>query len=204
MAPEYTKKLLILVSVFLVIFLSFFFLFWRPGYADLRVHQRKLSAKEAELMKLEDDARDWPKTITRERLNLYENELMKLWTLIPPQEEVSKLLDEIQSHVKGTNLEIISLVRSSNNRNKSRTPKASEANDPRYAKVQYKITLTGSYFGLIEFLHRFEESQRLVTITNINMSTVDKSVAMLGNYPVSAEIQFNVYHTKTGVEKIER
>ena len=101
-----TKKLLLLVTVFLVIFLAFFFIFWRPRYISLSKSQRMLSDKEAELIQLELDARDWPDSITREKLRQYEIELEKLWDLIPTREEVAVLLDEVETHARTANLEI--------------------------------------------------------------------------------------------------
>jgi len=193
------KSMLIFVSVFLVIFLAFFFFFWRPTTASLRNYQTELSDKEAELIQLERDAKDWPDSITRDRLKQYESELERLWELIPTKEEVAMLIDEIQTHARACDLQIQSLVRVQDRQAISRTVPGKDQNqpkqEPKYVKVPYKIALGGSYFGLIRFLQRLEDSKRLVTITSIKVNAGKE------NLPMDSELQFNIYYSKVGVEK---
>ena len=190
MAPEYIKKLMIVVSSFLVIFLIFFFFFWRPKFAELRTLQKNLSEKQAELIQLERDAEDWPDSITRERLRRYEEELSQLWELIPSKEEVADLLKDIQSHARNSSLEIISL-------NRVTTPGRAQTTaekESRYVKVPYKLSVGGDYFGLITFLRKLEDSKRLVTIISTKVYTGE------GTHSLGAEVQFNVYYSRVGVE----
>jgi Tfp pilus assembly protein PilO len=205
MASEDVKRLFVLISFFLFVFLTFFFLFWRPRLTDVRRYQRELRDKQAELIQLERDAQDWPDTITREMLEQYEDKLERLWSLIPSEEEVSVLLDEIQTHAKSANLEILSLARSStpagtSSRSARSTATASAkskkaADEPsRYIRVPYKISLGGGYSGLVRFLRRLEDSERLVTVIGMTMR------AGQGRHPVDAEIQFNIFYSKVGVE----
>ncbi len=193
MAPEDVKKLLIVVSSFLVIFFAFFFLFWRPTFADLRVSQKELGDKKAELAQLQQDARDWPKSITRDRLDRYEVELGRLLNLIPSEEEVAMLLDEIQTYAEVANLQILALSRTSVKR---RTPTSgtTAGQEPKYVKVPYEISLGGSYFGLIKFLRKLEDSGRLVTVDGIKIKIGQ------GNYSMDADILFNIFYSKVGVE----
>ena len=192
MASEDVKRLLIVVSSFLVVFLAFFFLFWRPMFSDLKEYQEELSNKEAELARLEKDARDWPASITRERLDGYEIELQRLLNLIPSEEEIAMLLDEIQTHARAADLEILALSRVSARKNQRASSTAGE--EPKYVKVPYEISLGGSYFGLIKFLRRLEDSKRLVTVDGI------KTNVGQGNYPMDVNIQFNIFYSKVGVE----
>jgi Tfp pilus assembly protein PilO len=204
MASEDVKRLFVLISFFLLVFLAFFFLLWRPKLTDLRRYQRELRDKQAELVQLERDAQDWPDTITREMLEQYEDKLERLWSLIPSEEEVSVLLDEIQTHARSSDLEILSLTRSSTSGGTSSrsarsgtaasgNPKA--AGEPsRYVRVPYKISLGGGYSGLVKFMRRLEDSERLVTVTSMRMN------AGQGQHPVDAEIQFNIFYSKVGVE----
>ncbi len=197
MAPENIKKLLIVVSVFLIVFAAFFFLFWRPEFGKLRTSQIKLKEKQAELMQLEQDARDWPDSITREKLMRYETELAQLWELIPSEEQVSMLLKEIETHAKDSNMEIISLSRDSTNTGP--TPRVAPAagsaavTGSRYVKVPYRISLGGDYFGLIGFMRRLEDSKRLVTVTNTRVYTGQEG------HIVGAEVQFNIFYSRVGV-----
>ena len=190
MAPEDVKKLLIVVSAFLVVFLVFFFFFWRPKSSELGRLQEELSEKQAELARLERDAADWPDTITRERLMRYEEELAQLWELIPSQEEVSALLRDVQDHARAADLEILSLTRTAT---VSRSRPGQEVAS-RYARVPYKIIVGGNYFGLVRFLRRLEDSKRLVTVTSTKVYTVPEG------FFIGAEVEFNIFYSRTGVE----
>jgi len=190
MSPEDIRKILIVVCCFLIIFLAFFFLFWRPRFADLRTYQRDLSEKQAELTQLERDAADWPDSITRTRLGRYEEELEHLLHLIPHEEEVSSLLREIQDYARGSELEILSLVRTA-----TATPKKSESaagKEPKYIRVPYTISLGGNYHGVIKFLQKLEDSKRLVTITSAKIYNEQIGAS------ISAEVQFNIFYSRAG------
>ena len=63
----------------------------------------------------------------------------------------------------------------------------------RYVKVPYKISLGGTYFGLIGFMRRLEDSNRLVTVTNTKVKAGAE-----GRF-VSAEVQFNIFYSRVGV-----
>lgn len=189
MSPEDIKKILIFVCSFLVIFVLFFFLFWRPRYSDLKVYQKDLSEKQAELAQLERDAKNWPDSITRGKLRQYEEELARVWELIPTKEKVADLLKEIQAHARESDLEIIAMNRVTDSRGSRTAGKA----DPRYVKVPYKISVGGNYFGLINFMRMLEDSSRLVTITSTKVYS-EEGIHLMG-----AEIQFNVFYSKVGV-----
>lgn len=203
MAPEDIKKLVILASFFLVIFLAFFLLFWRPSIGKLNRYRSDLKSKEEELIRLEFDAKSWPETITQRKLRQYEYELERLWSLIPSEEKVSMLLHEIRTYAESTNLEVLSLIRSSAGRGTSGTSvraasrsakTAEEPEVPRYTTVPYRISLGGSYSGLVSFLWMLEDSERLVTVTGIRM------IAQREKYNLVAEIQFNIFYSEAGVE----
>ena len=193
-ADAVVKKLLILVSSLCVVFLAFFFLFWRTKFSDLKESQRELRDKAAELIQLERDARDWPDSITRERLEEYETELKRLLDLIPSEEEVAMLLDEIQTHARSANLEILFLKRSSDTGAGSRNVRTEPEQEPKYVRVPYEISLGGTYFGLVSFLERLEDSKRLVTVTGIKMRSGQ------GTHPMDVDIKFNIFYSKMGVE----
>lgn len=198
MASEDVKKLLIVVSIFLIVFAAFFFLFWRTQSNNVAKYRIELGEKQKELAQLERDAEDWPDSITREKLSRYEEELKQLWTLIPSEEEVSMLLKEIETHAKSSDMEILSLSREVTSRNSrpAAAPAAgtAAAKPPRYVRASYKITLGGNYFGLITFLRKLENSTRLVTVssTRIDAGTLE--------HIVNAEIQFNIFYSKMGVK----
>ena len=190
MDSEDIKKLLAVVAGLLFVFAIFFFLLWRPKYSDLGKYQEELSKKEAELIRLERDAADWPDTITQEMLSRYEMELERIWELIPTKEEIAILLEEIQTHARASELEIISLSRIP----KTRTVAPEAKKGIKYIRVPYKIALGGSYFGLVRFMRKLEDSRRLVSITDIKVNSVK-----LKHY-AEAEILFNIFYSRAGVE----
>jgi len=202
MASEDVKRLFVLISFFLFVFLAFFFLFWQPKLSDVRRYQRELRDKQAELIQLERDASDWPDTVTREMLEQYEEKLERLWSLIPSEEEIAVLLDEIQTHARAADLEILSLTRSVRADSQLASTKSASGNDKpktesepsKYVRVPYKISLGGGYSGVVRFLRRLEDSERLVSVIGMKMR------AGQGKYPVDAEIQFNIFYSKVGVE----
>jgi len=194
MASEDVKKLLIVVSVFLIAFVAFFFLFWRPQSNDLATYRSELSKKQMELVQLERDAEDWPDSITREKLGRYEAELTQLWELIPSEEEVSVLLKEVETHAEFSDMKILSLSRESISKNSRSVAGTETSGSPRYIRASYKITLGGNYFGLINFLRKLEDSKRLITVTSAKISNG------MAQYLVSAEIQFNIFYSKVGVK----
>ncbi len=198
MASEDVKKLLVVVSIFLIVFAAFFFLFWRTQSNNVAKYRNELSEKQKELAQLERDAEDWPDSITREKLWRYEEELKQLWALIPSEEEVAMLLKEIETHAIASDMEIISLSREANPR--GARPKATlatgteAAKPPRYAKASYRISLGGNYFGLISFLRKLEDSTRLVTVSSTKINTGSLE------HIVNAEVQFNIFYSKVGVK----
>ncbi|MBD3183201.1 type 4a pilus biogenesis protein PilO [Candidatus Poribacteria bacterium] len=196
MNTDMTKKLIILAGGLLLLMVAYFFLFWYPNVKELKAYQVELSKQEAELIRLEQDARDWPESITREKLSVYENELENLWMLIPSREEVAMLLDEIQNHARNANLEIIQLNRIFGSRSRPNQTKPGETvKQPKYVKVPYRIVLGGNYTGVAKFIQSLEDSDRLITISKMTMSYGR------GIYPLDAEIEFNIFYSRLGVEE---
>ena len=199
MTSEDVKKLLIVVSAFLIVFAAFFFLFWRTQSNNVAKYRNELSEKQKELAQLERDAEDWPDSITREKLSRYEAELSQLWALIPSEEEVSMLLKEVETHAIGSDMEIMSLSRELASRSTTRPATGAATGTqavkpPRYVKASYKITLGGDYFGLITFLRKLEDSTRLVTVSSTRVETGTLE------HIVKAEVQFNIFYSKMGVK----
>ena len=204
MSSEDIKRLLILVGFFLIVFLVFFFLFWQPKHAELGQLQVRLRDKEVRLQQLKEEAEDWPDTITRDMLAKYEVQLEHLWSLIPSEEEIAMLLDEIQTQARASNLEIVAMTRTASARGVMNAAPAARPGAPtpgegesggelEYVRVPYEISLGGAYFGLIGFLRRLEDSERLVTVTMIEVQSG------LGEHPVNVVVRFNIFYSKAGV-----
>ena len=190
MDPEDIKRALILVISLLLVFIVFFSVFWRPKVASLKRYQIDFRDKTADLVRLEQDVKNWPAKFTPEAMEKYEGELNRLWELIPPEEEIAFLLEEIRTHAISAKLEIISFAGISN----AKTTLSSTDGNAQYINVPYKISLSGSYFGLVEFLRRLEDSKRLVTVTSIEM------YSGRGEHPMDAEIRFNIFYSEVEVK----
>ena len=194
MEPEDIKKLLVVVLFFVVASIAFFFVFWRPMSTDLRNSQVDLSNQTAKLLQLEQDVKDWPESFSQQTMEQYEVELEQLWNLIPSEEELAMLLDEIETRAKSARLNIISLARVSASKATFEIDQPQTGQKTQYIRIPYEISLGGKYVGLIEFLRKLEDSRRLVTVTGIRI------YKGRGVYPVDVEIQFNIFYSKVGVE----
>ena len=124
----------------------------------------------------------------------YEGDLEQLWRLIPSEEETAMLLDEIELRAKSERLDIISLSRVPSPRTSYEISQPKAGETTQYVTVPYKLTLGGSYFGLVRFLRNLEDSNRLVNVTNIDIYTGR------GRYVLSAEIQFDIFYSKVEVK----
>lgn len=196
------EKTAILSGVMLVLFIIFYFALWTPGLRELKRYQSELNKKSAELVQLERDAKDWPNTITREMINKYENKLELLWDLIPTEEGLSLLIDEVRNHAFVSGLEIISLKRESAAKQTADTTQPGNTNESKYEKASYKIKLRGSYFGLVQFIQRLEESDRLITINGIESRANTGNDPLQWGYAMEADVDFNIYYSGAGVEKV--
>ncbi len=194
MASEDVRTLLVLVTLLLVIFVAFFFLLWRPKFAELRDYQLDLSRKETERLQLEQDVKDWPEAFSQETMARYESELEQLWQLVPSEEETAMLLDEIELRARNARLEILALTRvpSPKTTFEVSQPKAKERTQ--YVAVPYRLSLGGGYFGLVRFLRDLEDSNRLVNVTSIEI------FSGRGRYVLSADIQFNIFYSRAEVK----
>jgi len=194
-----TRKILILSGLMLVIFAAFYFFLWRPGMIQLNKYRQDLSKKSSEMVQLEKDARDWPNTITREKLVQYEEKLSLLWSLIPTEEGISLLLDEVQNHARASGLDIMSLKRESGS-NLPRT-EANKTGKNRYEKIPYKMQIRGSYFGLTQFIRKLEDSNRLIVISKLEAQTNNLDDPLKWSYTIEANVEFSIFYSRAEVEK---
>ena len=196
MGSEDLKRLLIIVSLFLLIFAVFVFAFWQRKSATLRQYQLELQKKSAELKQLELDAKDWPEKFDREKMDRYKVELDQLLRIIPAEEETGRLVDQIQGRARSSGLDIVLLNReTAAGEDVFESDQLEPGEKSRYVKVPYRISLDGGYFGVIEFLRELEKSERLVTVDDIQLGGLGTSV--------KADIQFNIFYSRVEVEIVE-
>ena len=197
MAMEDIKRLLILASFFLLVFLLFFFLFWRPRTGNLERHKADIVSKKTVLLQLKQDIDDWPPSFTHDIMQTYRGDMDRLWNLIPSEEEAAMLLGDIEAQVTAAKLKLLHMARITTAMTTFEFGQASGKGKTQYIRMPYKITLGGDYFGLIKFLRELENAERLVTVTNIVLSAGQE------DYPMDADIQFNIFYSKAEVTQVE-
>jgi type IV pilus assembly protein PilO len=93
-----------------------------------------------------------------ERMALYERHVARLEQLIPGQEEVAALLDDIQSRARLVGIDVQSL-----------DPEPSEPAGP-YDKTGYAMTVVGEYHAVGRFLTEIASLSRIVTPVQVDIS----------------------------------
>jgi len=93
-----------------------------------------------------------------ERMALYERHVARLEELIPAQEEVAVLLDDIQTRARMVDVEVQSL-----------DPEPTESAGP-YNKTGYAMTVTGEYHSVARFLTEIASLPRIVTPVQVDMA----------------------------------
>ncbi len=117
-----------------------------------------------------------------ERMALYERHVARLEELIPAQEEVAVLLDDIQTRARRVDVEVQSL-----------DPEPTESAGP-YNKTGYAMTVVGEYHSVARFLTEIASLPRIVTPVQVDMSSYQNpspNSDMLS--PVQARFRIETY-----------
>lgn len=93
-----------------------------------------------------------------ERMALYVRHVARLEQLIPGQEEVAVLLDDIQTRARLVDVDVQSL-----------DPEPTEAAGP-YNKTGYAMTVVGEYHSVARFLTEIASLSRIVTPVQVDLS----------------------------------
>jgi type IV pilus assembly protein PilO len=92
-----------------------------------------------------------------ERMALYERHVARLEELIPAQEEVPALLDDIQARARSVDVDVLSL-----------DPEPTEAAGP-YNRTGYAMTVVGEYHSVARFLTAIASLPRIVTPVQVEL-----------------------------------
>lgn len=92
-----------------------------------------------------------------ERMALYERHVSRLEELIPAQEEVPVLLDDIQARARAADVEVQSL-----------DPEPTEAAGP-YNRTGYQMSVVGEYHDVARFLTQVASLSRIVTPVQVEV-----------------------------------
>jgi type IV pilus assembly protein PilO len=92
-----------------------------------------------------------------ERMALYERHVARLEELIPAQEEVPALLDDIQARARSVDVDVLSL-----------DPEPTEPAGP-YNRTGYAMTVVGEYHSVARFLTAIASLPRIVTPVQVEL-----------------------------------
>jgi type IV pilus assembly protein PilO len=117
-----------------------------------------------------------------ERMALYERHVARLEELIPGQEEVAALLDDIQTQARLVNVEVQSL-----------NPEPTEAAGP-YDKTGYAMSVVGEYHAVARFLTEIASLSRIVTPVQVDLEIYGSPEAQTDmTSPVQASFRIETY-----------
>lgn len=117
-----------------------------------------------------------------ERMALYERHVQRLEQLIPAQEEVAVLLDDIQGRARAVDVEVISL-----------DPEPTETAGP-YNRTGYQMTVVGEYHAVGRFLTEIASLSRIVTPVQVDISVYGNPAAVADMVsPVQASFRIETY-----------
>ena len=117
-----------------------------------------------------------------ERMALYERHVARLEELIPAQEEVPALVDDIQARARMSNVEVVGL-----------DPGPTESAGP-YNRTGYQMTVVGEYHEVARFLTEIGSLSRIVTPVQVEMQTysgVSQRADMVS--PIEASFRIETY-----------
>lgn len=117
-----------------------------------------------------------------ERMVLYERHVGRLEQLIPAQEEVPVLLDNIQARARARDVEVQAL-----------TPQPSETAGP-YNRTGYQMSVVGEYHDVARFLTDIANLSRIVTPVQVEVDLATNAQAYPDMVsPVQATFRIETY-----------
>ena len=117
-----------------------------------------------------------------ERMALYQRHVARLEELIPGQEEVSVLLDDIQEQARLTDVDVTGL-----------DPEPTEPAGP-YNKTGYSMTVVGEYHNVGRFLAQIASLPRIVTPVQVDLELFQSAATYPGlESPVQATFRIETF-----------
>ena len=113
---------------------------------------------------------------------LYERHVARLEELIPAQEEVALLLDDIQGRARLVGVDVQGLE-----------PEPTEASGP-YNRTGYQVTVVGEYHDVGRFLTEVASLNRIVTPVQVDIQLYGSPQTHPGmEFPVQANFRIETY-----------
>lgn len=167
--------------------LYFFWTYWyTPARTDVDEMSARLEQLEAENRRAQIIATRGG-TELRERLEEYERHVHQLEALIPQQEEVSALLNDVTTVARQTGVELAVL-----------RPETDEVG-PHYTKKSYELDLIGDYHDLGRYLASIASLPRIITPVNLEVTRFQGNQSVLDmEAPAQASLQIQTYILPSG------
>jgi type IV pilus assembly protein PilO len=164
-----------------------FYFFWAYWYSPRSI---EVTEMESRLEQLESQNNRAQIIATRggselqERLAQYERHVAELEQLIPQNEEVPALLNDIQAEGVRTNVEVSSLA-----------PEPQEAG-AFYTKETYSMDVVGDYHNLGRFFSSIASLPRIITPVDLELRPFEGNRAVLDQsleYPLTGRLRIQTY-----------
>jgi len=152
------QRILIFVSVFVLIIVSFIFLLYKPKLADITKLNKELGGLKKKLVTAKANAADLEKF--QAMMEEAEVQFKTAMKALPEKEEIPSLLTSISRSGQDVGLEFLLFE-----------PKG-EVRKEFYAEIPVAMQVVGGYHNLAIFFDKVARLSRIVNIKNISMGRV--------------------------------
>lgn len=153
-------KIVSIIALVVIPVIAFYFMVYSPKNAKLvQLGQQKVRLL-ATIRKVERDAKD----IGKRRAEMQEAQVMfqKASNLLPQQQEIPNLLENISALGQSSGLNIVSFK------------PGRESAQEFYAEIPVAIELSGAYHNLGVFLDKISKMSRIVTVASLSITSPQK------------------------------
>jgi type IV pilus assembly protein PilO len=170
-----------------ILTVAFFYLFWAYWYSPRRTEIEELTTQKEQL---DLENRRAQRLSVRggedleERLTQYEQHVFRLERLIPQEEEVAALLNDITAEARRTGVDLNNLE-----------PQPEEAG-AFYTRKTYELTVIGDYHDIGRFLSNIASLERIITPRDLDLSPFEGNRDVLNpdfETPLQASLRIQTY-----------
>jgi type IV pilus assembly protein PilO len=170
-----------------ILAVGFFYLFWAYWYSPRRTEIEELTAQKEQLdlgnLRAQGLSVRGGEDL-EERLAQYEQHVVRLERLIPQEEEVAALLNDITAEARRTGVDLNNLQ-----------PLPEEAG-AFYTRKTYELTVIGDYHNIGRFLSNIASLERIITPRDMDLSPFSGNRDVLSpefETPLQASLRIQTY-----------
>lgn len=157
---DFKYKILIIILIFTLPCALYYFFFLKPNLEDIEKLKRSEAKLERELKNVIKKSKDLPKF--QAELAATQETFDQKAELLPRQKEIPQLLRDISSLGRAAGLDFLKFK-----------PQGSKPKDF-YSEIPITINVRGPYHNVGFFFDRVSKLQRIVSVTNIKMTSPKK------------------------------